>query len=342
MRFLQSTWCPVCIGIILTILILASLLPAAQNKLLVNSSHQEYKEGDEWIAPDDNEIPYDSTGDLIRYGKELIANTATYLGPKGIVAQLSNGMNCQNCHIDAGRQNFANPFSGVKNNYPRYRERSGRVESYEFRVNECMQRSMNGLPLDSLSLEMRAMVAYVKWIGKDVPKGIRPSGAGTKMPQLLNRAADPQKGKIIFINNCQRCHGENGQGVLSVDGVSYTYPPLWGENSYNISAGMYRLSYLAGFIKNNMPFQEATWKNPKLTDEEAWDVAAYVASQPRPQKRFTYDWSNPSKKPFDFPFGPYTDNFSEQQHKYGPFEPIQNAKAGSASFSAKQNTTGLK
>lgn len=342
MRFLQSIWCPVCLGIILTILILSSLLPSAQNKVLINSSHEQYKEGDEWTAPDENEIPFDSTGDLIRYGKELIVNTAKYLGPKGIVAQLSNGMNCQNCHIDAGRENFANPFSGVKNNYPRYRDRSGRVESYEFRVNECMQRSMNGLPLDSLSLEMRAMVAYAKWIGKDVPKGIRPSGAGTKAPQLLNRAADPQKGKIVFINNCQRCHGENGQGVLSADGAGYTYPPLWGENSFNISAGMYRLSYLAGFIKNNMPFQEASWKNPKLTDEEAWDVAAYVSSQPRPQKRFAYDWPNPSKKPFDFPFGPYTDNFSEQQHKYGPFAPIQNAKAGSESSSLKQNTAGLK
>ena len=340
MRFLRSAWCPICLGIITVVLILASLLPSAQNKLLINSSHEQYKEGDEWVAPEENEIPVDSNGDLIRYGKELVANTAKYLGPKGIVAHLSNSMNCQNCHIDAGRQNFANPFSGVKNNYPRFRERSGRVESYQFRVNECMQRSMNGLPLDSSSLEMRAIVAYVNWIGKDVPGGVRPVGAGTKMPQLLNRAADPQKGKIVFVNNCQRCHGENGQGVLSDEGVSYTYPPLWGENSFNSSAGMYRLSYLAGFIKNNMPFQEASWKFPKLTDEQAWDVAAYIASQPRPEKRFAYDWPNISKKPFDFPFGPYADNFSEQQHKYGPFQPIQNEKAGSES--SKQITTGLK
>lgn len=89
-----------------------------------------------------------------------------------------------------------------------------------------------------------------------------------------------------------------------------------------------------------MPFQEVSWKSPKLTDEEAWDVAAYIASQPRPGKRFAYDWPNISKKPFDFPFGPYADNFSEQQHKYGPFQPIQNKKAGSES--SKQNTTGLK
>jgi len=341
MRFLQSTWCPVCLGIITTVLILTSLLPSAQNTVLINSSNNDYREGEEWIAPDEKDISYDNNGDLIRYGKELVVNTSKYLGPKGIIAHLSNGMNCQNCHINAGTQNFANPFSGAKNNYPKYRDRSGRVESYEFRVNECMQRSMNGLPLDSLSLEMRAIVAYVKWVGKDVPKGIQPSGMATKVPRLLNRAADPEKGKIIFANNCQRCHGANGQGVLTADEMGYTYPPLWGDNSFNISAGMYRLSNLAGFIKNNMPYQEASWNNPKLSDEEAWDVAAFVAAQPRPEKRFGYDWRNLSKKPFDFPFGPYTDSFSEQQHKYGPFEPIKIAKASSELLS-KQNTTGLK
>ena len=342
MRFLQSTWCPVCLGTVTMVLVLTSLLPSAQKTVLINSSGNQYKEGDEWIAPDESEISYDSNGDLIRYGKELVVNTSKYLGPTGVIDHLSNGMNCQNCHINAGTQNFANPFSSVRNNYPKYRDRSGRIESYEFRVNECMQRSMNGKPLDSLSLEMRAIVAYIKWVGKDVPKGILPKGMATRIPQTLNRAADPQKGKIVFINNCQRCHGENGQGVLSADSINYTYPPLWGDKSFNISAGMYRLSYLAGFIKNNMPYLEATWSNPKLSDEEAWDVAAYVASQPRPQKRFAYDWPNLSKKPFDFPFGPYSDSFPEQQHKYGPFAPIKNAKASSELSSTKQITAGLK
>jgi thiosulfate dehydrogenase len=340
MRFLQSSWCPVCLGIITTILILTSLLPSAQKKILVHSSAYPYKEGDEWIAPDENEIPPDSNGDLIRYGKELIVNTSRYLGPKGVIAYQSNGMNCQNCHINAGRENFANPFSAVRTSYPKYRDRSGRIESIEFRVNECMQRSINGEALDSLSVEMRAMVAYLKWIGKDVPNGVRPKGAGTQALSFLNRAADPKKGKAIFINYCQRCHGENGQGVLDSEATGYTYPPLWGNDSYNVSAGLYRLSNLAGFIKNNMPFGEVTWKKPKLTDEEAWDVAAYISSQPRPVKFFNYDWPDISKKPVDYPFLPYTDGFSELQHKYGPFEPIKNAKAGSE-LSKKQFTAGL-
>jgi thiosulfate dehydrogenase len=342
MRFLQSTWCPVCLGIITAVLILTSFLPSAQKPVLVHSSSNQYNEGDEWIAPDESEISYDSNGDLIRYGKELIVNTSRYLGPKGIVAHFSNGMNCQNCHTNAGKENFGNPFSAVFSSYPKYRDRSGRVESVEFRVNECMQRSMNGKALDSLSLEMKAMVAYLEWVGKDVPKGIRPKGAGTQTLSFLNRSANPQKGKIVYLNYCQRCHAENGQGALNADASGYTYPPLWGNESYNVSAGLYRLSNLAGFIKNNMPYGEVTWKNPKLTDEEAWDVAAYISSQQRPVKLFSYDWPNISKKPVDYPFGPYADGFSEVQHKYGPFDPIKKAKASSESSLAKQNTAGLK
>lgn len=341
MRFLRSSWCPACLGIISSVLLLSSLLPSAQKKIFVHSFSNQYREGDEWIAPDEKEIPSDAEGDLIRYGKELIVHTSKYLGPKGVIAQIANGTNCQNCHINAGRENFGNPFSAVLTSYPKYRDRSGRVESIEFRVNECMQRSMNGEALDSLSVEMRAMVAYLKWIGKDVPKGVRPKGTGTMPPAFLNRAADPKKGAKVYNNHCQRCHGVDGLGIKNADASGYTYPPLWGNDSYNVSAGLYRLSHLAGFIKNNMPYGEVTWKNPRLTDEEAWDVAAYVSSQQRPIKLFSYDWPDASKKPVDYPFGPFTDGFPELQHKYGPFEPIKNAKAGSDA-SLKQITAGLK
>ncbi|MFL5772939.1 MAG: c-type cytochrome, partial [Flavisolibacter sp.] len=217
-----------------------------------------------------------------------------------------------------GTQNFGNPFSYVANNYPKYRDRSGRIESTEFRINECMQRSMNGKPLDSLSTEMRAFVAYVKWVGNNVPKGIRPKGAGPGKLPILDRAADPERGKLVYTAHCNRCHGDNGQGIFNQDSTAYLYPPLWGDHSFNVSAGLLRLSGLSAFIRNNMPFG-VTYRKPELTEEEAWDVAAYISSKPRPQIFFSYDWKDLKKKPFDYPFGPYTDNFSEQQHRYGPF-----------------------
>jgi thiosulfate dehydrogenase len=48
-----------------------------------------------------------------------------------------------------------------------------------------------------------------------------------------------------------------------------------------------------------------------------------VNSQTRPHKDQSNDWPKYDKKPLDFAFGPYADGFSENQHKYGPFKPIQ-------------------
>jgi thiosulfate dehydrogenase len=323
-RFLQSSWFPVLLGLVIAGVIAGKLI---QGSSLVAAIHSApaFDENALWQPPDTNDIPNDETGDRIRYGRDLIQQTSFYLGPKGIVASMSNGMNCQNCHLDAGQRNFANPFCAACANYPKYRDRSGRVESIEFRVNECMERSLDGKALDSLSGEMRAMVAYIRWVGEGVPKGIRPKGAAIEELPYLNRPADPQKGRAVYLQLCQSCHGAEGQGTVSADSFSYTYPPLWGPHSYASSAGMYRLSRLAGFIKNNMPLG-TTRSNPKLSNEEAWDVAAYVNSNDRPQKSFAYDWPDVSKKPVDYPFGPFADAFSERQHKYGPFEPMMKRK----------------
>jgi thiosulfate dehydrogenase len=280
-----------------------------------------------WHPPDSNTIPRSEAGDLIRYGRDLIAHTSLYLGPKGTVAHISNGMNCQNCHLEAGTKPWGNNYSAVASTYPRYRDRSGTVESIEKRVNDCLERSLNASkPLDSTSREMRAIVAYMQWLGTNVPKGHKPLGSGIATLKNLNRPADPLKGKQVYINKCQTCHGHNGEGKEdTATGVGYLYPPLWGQNSFNIGAGLYRLSRMAGYVKDNMPFG-ASHENSQLTEEQAWDVAAFINAQPRPFKKFDNDWPQKNTKPFDYPFGPYADTFSEQQHKFGPFDPIQKLK----------------
>ena len=263
---------------------------------------------------------------LVIYGEDLIANTSKYLGPNGSVAHITNGMNCQNCHLNAGRKTWGNNYGAVAANYPKFRERSGSIETVYKRVNDCMERSLNGSALDSNSREMKAMIAYIKWVGYTVPKDSTPKGAGIKAPEYLDRAASPEKGLIVYTAKCQSCHGANGEGLMAADAKSYTYPPLWGEHSYNIGAGLFRLSRFAGYVRDNMPFNQATHRNPALTDEESWDVAAFVNSRPRPSKDLSKDWPNISKKPIDHPFGPYTDGFNEQQHKFGPFKPIIEAR----------------
>ena len=220
---------------------------------------------------------------------------------------------------------WGNNFSAAVMSYPSFNTRNGKMQSISERINGCFERSLNGSRIDTTSHEMQAIIAYMHWIGDDIPAGKKPLGSGIMKLPYLNRAADPIKGKIVFVNNCQRCHGKNGEGQLNENASGFIYPPLWGEHSYNTGAGFYRISNVAGFVKNNMPFDEATYQHPKLTDEEAWDVAAFINSQPRPILKGKNDYPDISKKPIDDPFGPYADTFTELQHKYGPFEPIEQA-----------------
>ena len=277
-----------------------------------------------WTAPSDWRMMYlkPEEKELVVYGKELIAHTSDYLGPKGSVKAISNGMNCQNCHLNAGTQPWGNNYFAVQSTYPKFRTRSGTKENQIKRVNDCFERSLNGKILDSSSREMRAILAYIKWLGSDVEKDKVPKGSSIFKLKAMKRACDPIKGAELYTTKCQSCHQENGGGLLAENGKSYTYPPLWGPHSYNNGAGLYRISNFAGYVKYNMP-QGTTYEKPQLTDEEAWDVAAYVNSMPRPSKDLSKDWPNISKKPVDYPYGPYADPFSEDQHKYGPYKPIK-------------------
>ena len=80
-----------------------------------------------------------------------------------------------------------------------------------------------------------------------------------------------------------------------------------------------------------------TYKNAQLTNEQAWDVAAYVNSQPRPVKNLKKDWPDISTKPFDYPMGPYADSFSESRHKYGPYQLIVQTKSKNTKKSLVKN-----
>ena len=120
-----------------------------------------------WVGPS---IYLDNTTvgeerELIIYGQELIAHTSKYLGPKGSVAQITNGMNCQNCHLQAGAKAWGNNYAAVFSTYPKFRDRSGQIESIYKRVADCMERSLNGTAVDSNSREFKAIYAYIKWLG---------------------------------------------------------------------------------------------------------------------------------------------------------------------------------
>ncbi len=115
-----------------------------------------------WAAPDLKSLGNDPFGKLVRYGHDLMVDTANQIGPT--VADPAkrysgNNLSCQNCHIKGGTQPYAMPLTGVWGQFPQYRGREGEVGTLEERINGCMERSMNGraLPLDGL--EMRAFLS---------------------------------------------------------------------------------------------------------------------------------------------------------------------------------------
>ena len=313
MKFVKSHW--FIISLLITILLVVGfelIFRSVQRKRALE------KKNTIGVLPDVHSLESSPQNDLIKYGHDLIARTGYYYGPHGKISATTNGLNCQNCHLDAGTRLYSNNFYAVATTYPRYRERSGTVETVNKRIWDCFHRSLRGTSIDTNSREVEAMAAYIKWTGNTMATQGKVEGATNAELPFISRAADPEKGKLLYTAKCITCHLDNGAGVVSADSMNYTYPPLWGDNSYAVSAGMYRLTKLAGFIHHNMPLG-ATYKQPVLTNEEAWDLAAYINSQPHPKILFASDWPILKSKPIDYPFGPYADNFSETQHKYGPY-----------------------
>lgn len=296
-----------------------------------------------WTVPEVSALPRDISGQLIRDGRDLMLATYALIGPNVADATkrfAGNNLACTNCHLDGGTKKFSLPLFGIYDNFPAYSARTGGKISIEDRINGCMTRSMNGRALPNDAPEMRAMVAYVEFLSTGVPKGQQLPGLGAGRMKELSRAADPERGRPVYARFCAACHKPDGLGVLRDRGapeLGYMLPPLWGSDSYNDGAGMARLINFANFIHFNMP-HGADYLNPQLTPEQAWDVAAYVLSQPRPKRAgLDKDFPDLLDKPVDAPYGPYADKFSEKQHKYGPFGPIRDAiKRLKAAASRKQ------
>jgi thiosulfate dehydrogenase len=284
-----------------------------------------------WTVPEVGALPDDAHGRLVRRGRDLITATYAHIGPEvpdPAKRFAGNNLACSNCHLDAGTKKFGLPLFGLVELFPQYSARLGAEITIEDRVNSCLSRSMNGraLPLDGP--EMQAMVAYIRFLSSGVPAGKVLSGLGAGAMPELDRAADPVRGKTIYAKACLACHNTDGSGIrrsLPTSDLGYMVPPLWGPDSFNNGAGMARLITAANFVHFNMP-HGTDYTNPQLTVEQAWDVAAYMISQPRPTKAgLDKDFPDRLTKPVDAPYGPYDDGFDQQQHMYGPFGPIRAA-----------------
>lgn len=275
----------------------------------------------------EGDLPAGEEGAKIKYGYILITETSEKIGPLAKDEKMrfaGNNLSCNNCHLAGGRKIGAGSFVGVYNRFPQFRGRENKIGSLEERINGCMERSMNGRMMDEKSPEMQAMIAYMKWLSEEVPEVEEQKYKGYVSVEIPDFKADTSIGKQVYQRHCIVCHQSDGKGIPipGAEFSGYLYPPIGGPDSYNNGAGMNRVLTSAQFIKANMPFG-ATYDNPILTDEEAYHVAAYINTFERPNKKnLEVDFPDKTLKPVSTPYGPWTDNFSPEQHKFGPFPPI--------------------
>ncbi|MDF9798812.1 thiosulfate dehydrogenase [Catalinimonas alkaloidigena] len=291
-------------------------------------THQAETDLTDWFPPAiDTDLPEDERGRQIRYGYLLLTETSKWMGPQvknPDMQYAGNNLACKNCHLNAGKQAGSASWIGVTERYPQFRARENKVGTIEDRINGCMERSVNGRKLPENSKQMKAIVAYMEWLSEGIPQEKVYAFSGFPDIKLPELAADPAIGKSVYERECMLCHGKNGEGVWLADSSKgYQFPPLWGPDSYNHGAGMNRVITAAEFIKANMPFGQASHDKPKLSDEEAYHVAAYIDSFERPLKENAEaDFPDIQLKHVSTPYGPWADDFPAEQHKYGPFGPI--------------------
>ncbi|CAM2771246.1 c-type cytochrome [Helicobacter burdigaliensis] len=321
-------------------MILAGLLLATSCSYALDEKIEKDKketgiklEAVEWKAPaalnedgtiDESKMPKNSKySEMVILGNKILNETTWYVGPQAKDKNkrfAGNNLSCSSCHAKAGSVPNQAGFVGIWARFPQYNGRADKIITLEDRINGCFERSMNGKRMPNNTSEMKAMLTYMHWLSQGVPTGASTKGESLQKIDYLKRAADPKKGEAIYNDKCAVCHQADGQGVKNgTPGMAYyAFPPLWGEDSYNTGAGMYRLIKAASYIKSNMPQGDAN-----LSLEEAYDVAAFMNSQPRPiKKNREADFPDRKVKPLDMDVGPYDDNFSTTQHRYGPYEPM--------------------
>ena len=250
------------------------------------------KEPARFAAPRFSALPSSANADQLILGMRLMTETRDLL-PRNV----GNALNCASCHLNGGTVANAAPFVGLTAQFPSYAPRAGRVISIEDRINGCFKRSMQGAPLANDSREMRAMVAYMDWMKGDAKADGEIEGRGNgKVAQTVK--PDQARGQDLYKSDCAACHGENGEGRKTTND-DWIFPPLWGDSSFNIGAGMARTHTAAAFVAHNMPISRGR-NFPQgqggLSEQDAVDLAGFFTHQPRPDfPEKVKDWPNGGK-----------------------------------------------
>jgi len=239
-----------------------------------------------FTPPPMSAIPNSEFGREVAFGRAIFddpaANARAYVG---------DDLKCSNCHLGDGRAADSAPMWGAYVSYPQYRAKNGHVNTFAERLQGCFKYSMNGKAPPLGDPVLVALESYAYFLAKGAPVGVKIPGQGFLKLAKPPLAPDYARGQQVYGANCAMCHGFDGAGQSARGAI--VFPTVWGPRSFNWGAGMADIKNAAGFIKANMPLG----KGGSLSDQQAWDVATYIDSQPRPQDpRFTGDIAETRKK----------------------------------------------
>lgn len=231
--------------------------------------------------PSRESVPSGPLGDAIRLGEAIF--TQTFSHPSS-APYVGNTQTCGGCHLDAGRLADSAPLWAAWVAYPAFRAKDQRISTLSERIQGCFTYSMNaqastvGHAPEADSEPLVALISYAYWLATGAPTGDQAMpGRGYPAIEVPPEGFDPERGAQVFRTACAVCHGADGQGAWARG--EQIFPPLWGPHSYNWGAGMHRIDTAAAFIKRNMPLGLPA----VLSDQDAWDVAAFVNAHERPQ-----------------------------------------------------------
>ena len=191
-------------------------------------------------------------------------------------------LHCASCHLNAGGNLTAAWWVNLKQEYPT-------LPKLQDRINGCFERSLNGKPLCTpqgqptpgnppacdTNADMRAFTTYMDWLTE---QWNNPQTTTHGFPAISSLTGNVANGRLVFQQKCAVCHRADGQGRYEYN--VYYRAALWGRHSFNQAAGMFSdPADLAAFVRWNMPLGAGGL----LTDQEAWDVEAYIHSKPRPK-----------------------------------------------------------
>lgn len=250
---------------------LAQWLSGGQDHPSVGLMHHGVYADGKFSPPDWDGGPPGPNGDAIRYGRALFLHTRR-LAPRFD----KNGLNCAACHLAGGTLANAAPLWAAFVSYPVYRKKSHKVVTYGERLQDCFRFSLNGKSPALSSKEIVSLEAYSKWMSAGAPVGASLFGRGFPALNPPPHQVSLEDGRTVYRHSCALCHGANGQGMKT--GGRLIFPPLWGAHSFNCGAGLHLVAKAASFIQNNMPLGNSG----TLSVQEAWDVARYLDSRPRP------------------------------------------------------------